>query len=207
MLVMAHAHTELNAQVNDIMAEQEAACAADPFAYLEANLLSCLLALDAAGVGSDDQSELKRLPAIVFHLTVRGCNNLTRQLLSSLENLQDAAQARNFCLVLTGAAKCEQDRLMGVEADIVYRIRATEVRENPMGDGVSARAPRGMWCLREPPGGYGACENPTGDGVSARTPRGMVCLCATTLVCGAVGKKLLPAPYYEAMLFFIFYFC
>eukprot|EP00041_Stephanoeca_diplocostata_P039464 m.1630693 g.1630693 ORF g.1630693 m.1630693 type:complete len:2102 (-) comp25399_c0_seq4:3442-9747(-) len=124
----------LNTQVNAIMDEQESASATDPFAYLEANLLSCLLALDAAGGGSEENSELKRLPAIVFHLTARGCNKLAQQLLTSLENRQNAAQARNFCRILTGDARCEQLKLMGVESDIVYRIRATEVDEYQVDD-------------------------------------------------------------------------
>jgi len=110
----------------EIMNLQDARIATDgPFAYLDENILNCLKALGSAGAGSDDQGDLKRLPAIVFHLSVRGCNQLIQRITSSLEVQQRAHQCRKFCRTLNGRVTCEQQALMGVQCDLIDRIRAT----------------------------------------------------------------------------------
>jgi hypothetical protein len=111
----------------EIMKYQDEASASNPFKYLDDNLLACLKALDSAGAGSDDQGDLKRLPAIVFHLSVRGCNALIQRITDSLEMEQKVFQCRKLCLtVLPGSrVHCEQLQLLGVESDMIYRIRAT----------------------------------------------------------------------------------
>ena len=126
-----------------IMADQDASCEKGTMEYLENNLLDCLNALDAAGLGSEDDNSLKRLPAIVFHLSVRGCTRLVQRLSESLADLQHAAQARSFCKIILPeykSAKCEQQQLVGVESDIVYRIRATEVDEASVSDAATRKA-------------------------------------------------------------------
>lgn len=111
----------------EIMTHQDQVSASNPFAYLDQNILPCLKALDSAGAGSDDQGDLKRLPAIVFHLSVRGCNALSQRLTDSLEMEQKAYQCRKLCLTVQRGSRvqCEQLQLLGVESDMIYRIRAT----------------------------------------------------------------------------------
>eukprot|EP00040_Diaphanoeca_grandis_P011679 m.59910 g.59910 ORF g.59910 m.59910 type:complete len:2071 (+) comp22778_c0_seq1:137-6349(+) len=127
----------VSAKARAIMAQQdETISKTSPMDYLETNLLSCLRALDAAGQGSEADNSLKRLPAIVFHLSVRGCTRLVQRLTTSLEDLQHVSQARSFARILLPEYKdkCEQEKLIGIETDIVYRIRATEVDETTLGD-------------------------------------------------------------------------
>lgn len=127
----------LGGRAADLMEMQDEACKTGQMEYLETHLLSCLQSLDAAGLGSEDDNSLKRLPAIVFHLSVRGCTRIVQQLLESLEDLQAAAQVRTFCKIVLpeySSAKCEQQKLTGVESDIVYRIRATDVDEASLDD-------------------------------------------------------------------------
>ena len=63
----------------------------------------------------------------MFHLSVRGCNKLIQRLTDSLEMEQKAHQCRKLCNILLpdSRVQCEQLQLLGIESDLIYRIRAT----------------------------------------------------------------------------------
>lgn len=123
-------------RAQSVMDLTETKIISEPFQYLEDNLMPCLLALDSAGSGSDENGSLKRLPAIVFHLSVRGCNRLVKRLTYTLKALQHAEEARSFCKILLGTSTCYQEKLMGTgqSSDIVSRIQATAVDETKLDD-------------------------------------------------------------------------
>jgi hypothetical protein len=87
--------------VRAVLESEDAQLEAVGFQHVEDNLYKCLLALDSAGSSaSEASSDLKRLPAIVFHLTVRGCNRLLARLVSDLESHQNAYEVcADVCLL------------------------------------------------------------------------------------------------------------
>ena len=56
--------------------------------------MALIRALDSAS-----HAERRRLPAIVFHLSVTGCNRLVQRLVASLEAEQEVEQVYAFCMM------------------------------------------------------------------------------------------------------------
>jgi ERCC4-related helicase len=129
-------------RIKAVLTQEDTLLEEHGFQHIEDNLYKCLLALNSAGANADASSDLKRLPAIVFHLTVRGCNRLLNRLVGDLEADQDASEARQFCKIILGQAKCLQGVLMktGEVSDIVARIMATAVDESTVMDEATRKA-------------------------------------------------------------------
>jgi len=132
----------VGSKVKGVLAQEDQLLETCGFQHIEDNLYKCLLALDSAGKSVDASSDLKRLPAIIFHLTVRGCNRLLARLVNDLEAHQNASEARQFCKIILGASPCLQGVLMknGTVSDIVARIMATAVNADDVEDAELKRA-------------------------------------------------------------------